>query len=129
MGEALGMLEVKGYVAAVTFTDLMLKAANVKLLKVKRTRGMGWMSIFIQGDVGAVNAAIAAAKAQAMAAELYVSSKVIPRPGKGIEELFESAAPPVVPVPEPVTPPASKPAPKPAPKRTRQPKTPPTPES
>lgn len=125
MGEALGMLEVKGYVAAVTFTDLMLKAANVELLKVKRTRGMGWMSIFIQGDVGAVNAAIAAAKAQAQAAKLYVSSKVIPRPGKGIEQLFETVTPTVTSPPAPATPPTPKPAPKSAPKRTRGSKTPP----
>lgn len=90
MDAALGMLEVTGYVAAVEFTDVMLKAANIQLVTVQKTRGMGWMSVFITGDVGAVQAAIAAAKAGAIAAEQYVTSQVIPRPGKGLAHLLQT---------------------------------------
>lgn len=93
MNDALGMLEVKGYVAALRFADVMLKAANVELIEVKKTRGMGWMTLFIQGDVAAVQAAIETAKEGAIQTQLFISAKVIPRPVKGLEQLFKDLEP------------------------------------
>jgi microcompartment protein CcmL/EutN len=108
MDAALGMLEVTGYVAALEFADVMLKAANVQLITVQKARGMGWLSIFITGDVGAVQAAVAAAKAGAIAADLYVTSQVIPRPGKGLlQRLQPDAKPAPVAEKQPATPPAT----------------------
>ncbi|MCO7124437.1 BMC domain-containing protein [Sporolactobacillus shoreicorticis] len=86
MPDALGMLEVRGYVAAITFADVMAKVADVTILELKKTRGMGWMTIFIEGDVAAVQAAIQAASTQSREENLYVTAKVIPRPATDLKE-------------------------------------------
>ena len=54
--EALGMVETKGFVAAVESADAMVKAANVQLIG-KEYIGAGYVTIFVRGDVGAVKAA------------------------------------------------------------------------
>lgn len=88
MTDALGMLEVEGYVAAIEFSDVMAKVADVAILGLKKTKGMGWMTIFIEGDVAAVQAAVQAAKNQALAEESFVAAKVIPRPAAGVREFI-----------------------------------------
>lgn len=90
--ESLGMLEVKGLVAAIEVADTMVKAASVKLQKLVRARGFGWTTIGVLGDVGAVQAAIEAGQAMANSQGWFVSAKVIPRPSEGLEELFEQFA-------------------------------------
>lgn len=92
MTDALGMLEVKGYVAAIEFSDVMAKVADVAILGLKKTRGMGWMTIFIEGDVAAVQAAIQAAKNQAFTEESFVAAKVIPRPAMGVRGFLTDAS-------------------------------------
>ena len=56
MSEALGMIETKGYVAALAAADAMVKAANVTIVGREEV-GDGLVSVVIQGDVGAVKAA------------------------------------------------------------------------
>lgn len=90
MNNALGLIEVVGLAVAINTADVMLKAASVTLLKVEKAKGSGWMTIFVTGDVGAVNAAIESGVASAKAENKYVSSKVIARPGEGIETLILS---------------------------------------
>lgn len=90
MNNALGLIEVVGLAVAINTADVMLKAASVTLLKVEKAKGSGWMTIFVTGDVGAVNAAIESGVASAKAENKYVSSKVIARPGEGIETLIIS---------------------------------------
>ncbi|WP_440897517.1 BMC domain-containing protein [Amphibacillus sp. Q70] len=85
MNEALGMLEVYGFVAAVEVGDIMAKAANIRLGSMKRTRENGWMTVIIYGDVGAVKAGIEAGEQAAKGKGAYISSKVIPRP---IDDIF-----------------------------------------
>lgn len=85
MNEALGMLEVHGFVAAVEAGDIMVKAANVRLERLKRTRGNGWITVIIYGDVGAVKAGIEAGEYATKIKGAYISSKVIPRP---IDDIF-----------------------------------------
>ena len=64
-GEALGMVETKGYIAAVAATDSMLKAANITLAG-RVEIGNAFVAIFVRGDVGSVRAAVdAGAKAAA----------------------------------------------------------------
>ncbi|WP_226351400.1 BMC domain-containing protein [Pseudonocardia sp. ICBG601] len=78
-GGALGMIETKGLVGAIEAADAMVKAANVEV-EGYRTLRNGQVSVLVRGDVGAVNAAIAAGTAAASrVGELY-SSHVIPRP-------------------------------------------------
>lgn len=80
MKDALGMVEVYGFALAVDIADTMLKTANIQLEDLKITRGIGWLTIAVEGNVGAVNAAILAGTEKAKAMEGYISSKVIPRP-------------------------------------------------
>ena len=62
--EALGMIEVKGFVALVEASDAMMKAANVKFLGWDKV-GSGLVSAFVTGDVAAVKAATDAGAAAA----------------------------------------------------------------
>lgn len=79
------MVEVHGLSATINTADVMVKAASVELIKTERARGSGWMTIFISGDVGAVNAAVDAGVASAKNEGKFISSKVIPRPSEGVE--------------------------------------------
>jgi ethanolamine utilization protein EutM len=53
---AIGLLETKGYVAAMASADAMVKAANVTIIG-RQEVGDGLVSVTITGDVGAVKAA------------------------------------------------------------------------
>ena len=62
MGDAIGMVETKGMVPLVHATDAMLKTANVAY-KGWRKVGSGFCTVFVSGDVGAVQAAVDAGAA------------------------------------------------------------------
>jgi ethanolamine utilization protein EutM len=92
MDNALGMIETRGYVAAVQAADACVKAANVQLMGY-RTVGGGLVTIIVRGDVGAVKAATdAAAEAVARVGEV-VAVEVIPRPHNELEAIFFSESP------------------------------------
>ena len=55
--KALGMIETRGIVGAIEALDSMVKSANVEVLGMKEVGG-GLVSVFVQGDVGAVKAAV-----------------------------------------------------------------------
>lgn len=76
---AIGMIETKGFVAALAAADAMVKAANVTITD-RQEVGDGLVSVVITGEVGAVKAATeAGAETAAQVGEL-VSVHVIPRP-------------------------------------------------
>ena len=56
MSNAIGLIETKGYVAALAAADAMVKAANVTILGREQV-GDGLVAVIISGDVGAVKAA------------------------------------------------------------------------
>ena len=85
--KALGMIEVYGRIGAIEGLDSALKAANVSLVNMVRVGG-GFTSFFIEGDVGAVKAAIDAAKTAADRVGSLVSSHVIPRPDQSVRNLL-----------------------------------------
>lgn len=85
--EALGMIEVYGYLAAVESLDCALKAANVRLLTVKLVTG-GMVAVFVTGDVGAVKAAMDASAGAAERVGRIVSVHVIPRPHHEVDLLM-----------------------------------------
>jgi len=82
--EALGLIETRGLVAAIEAADVMLKAANVKLVGLRRV-GAGLVTAMVRGDVGAVQAAVEAGAAAARAIGELISSHVIPRPDDQVE--------------------------------------------
>lgn len=90
--EALGMIETKGFIAAVQAADVMLKAASVTLVGTERV-GSGLVAVLVQGDVGAVRAAVDAGAASVNGLGELVASHVIPRPHEDLELLLALKAP------------------------------------
>ena len=86
--QALGLVETRGLVAAIQAADAMVKAANVRLV-TRQQPGGGLISIIVQGDVGAVKAAVDAGAAAASQIGKVVSAHVIPRPHDGMEDILE----------------------------------------
>lgn len=87
MGDALGMIEVKGLVGGIEAADAMTKSANVDLVGYEKI-GSGLVTIMVRGDVGAVKAATDAGAAAAEKVGEIISVHVIPRPHKDIEKLI-----------------------------------------
>jgi len=85
--EALGMIETRGFVAAVEAADAMVKAARV-LLVGKEYVGSGFVTVMVRGDVGAVKAAVDSGSAAARRVGEIVSVHVIPRPHADLEDIF-----------------------------------------
>src|SRR5258707_12286187 len=52
MADALGMIEVKGFVGMVEAADAMVKAAKVELVGYEKTGG-GYVTAIVRGDVAA----------------------------------------------------------------------------
>ena len=78
--QALGMVETFGLVADIAAADAMLKAAQVSLVGMSQI-GAGMVTTFVQGDVGAVEAAVEAGKREALAVGgKLLGGHVIPRP-------------------------------------------------
>lgn len=76
--EALGLIETKGLVGAIVAADTAVKSANVTLLNAEKIRG-GYVTVQLDGDVGAVKAAVEAATEAIQPFGTLVSSHVIPR--------------------------------------------------
>lgn len=85
MGQALGMIEARGFVAAIEAADAMVKAANVRVIRQERA-GAGLVTILVQGDVGAVKAACDAGAAACRRIGTLVSAHVIPRPHQDVDQ-------------------------------------------
>lgn len=99
MKQALGLVEISGLSTAVVVADTMVKAANVRILEIENTKGLGYMTVKVVGDVGAVNAAVNAGKQIGTANGKLVSWKVIPRPSDYVDQTFCCPDPPVPPSP------------------------------
>ncbi|MBC1412364.1 BMC domain-containing protein [Listeria welshimeri] len=85
--EALGLIEVTGFLGAVVAADTCLKAANVKLIRCEVIKG-GLTTVELTGDVGAVNAAVEAGKAATESLGCLISSHVIARLSEETKSLF-----------------------------------------
>lgn len=121
---SLGTIEVLGLPAAVAAADVACKTADVTLIGYETTDGMGMVAVKIEGQVSAVQSAVAAARAAASEITRVFATSVIPRPSTqldpvvltdvtvGLTRPAEPPAPaapePAVPAPEPV---AAKPEP------------------
>ena len=85
--QALGMIETKGFVAALAAADAMVKAANGTITQREEV-GDGLVSVVISGDVGAVKAATEAGAETANQVGELVSVHVIPRPHQDLGKHF-----------------------------------------
>jgi ethanolamine utilization protein EutM len=87
MQNAIGMIETKGLVGSIEAADAMVKAANVSLLGEERIGG-GYVTVIIEGDVGAVKAATDAGAAAAKRVGELISVHVIPRPHEELDKIL-----------------------------------------
>ena len=91
-GQALGLIETKGFVGMVEAADAMVKAAKVELVGYEKGYGGGYMTAIVRGDVAAVKAATeAGARAAERVGEL-VSVHVIPRPHASLDAILQLGA-------------------------------------
>ena len=91
MAKAMGMIETKGLIGSIEAADAMVKAANVEILKQEMIDG-GIVTILVEGDVGAVQAAVDAGKSAASRVGELVAAHVIPRPDEHVAKMFEKVA-------------------------------------
>ena len=82
--QALGMIETRGYIGAVEAADAMCKTAHVRLVRYERVSG-ALVSVAVRGDVGSVEAAVAAGAAAASRVGALVARHVIPLPDEQLE--------------------------------------------
>src|SRR5216683_3229821 len=87
MADALGMIEVKGFVGMVEAADAMVKAAKVDLVSYEKTGG-GYVTAIIRGDVAAVKAATDAGRTAASRVGEVVAVHVIARPHTNVDDVI-----------------------------------------
>lgn len=88
-GKALGLIETRGLIGCIEAGDAMVKAANVRIIGIERIGG-GLVTVLVDGDVGAVKAAIDAGSAAAKKVGEVLSVHIIPRPHEDTEKLYNS---------------------------------------
>ena len=87
--KSIGLVEVKGLVSAVHILDAMVKAAGVDHLCTKKSLGGGLVTVIVEGDVGAVKAAVDAGKTAGERITEIFCAEVIARPSEGIREYLK----------------------------------------
>ena len=85
--EALGMVETRGWTAAIEAADAMTKSAEVTLVGTEKI-GSGLVTVMVRGDVGAVKAAVESGSAAATRLGELVAAHVIPRPHNDVEKIL-----------------------------------------
>lgn len=86
-GRSLGMVETRGFVAAVEAADAMTKSARVTLVRYEVTRG-ALVTVLVRGELADVEAAVAAGSAAAAALGELLRGHVIPRPVPELEDVM-----------------------------------------
>jgi len=90
VGEALGMIETRGFVSMIEAADAMVKAANVVIVAWDKVDA-GLVTVLVRGDVGSVKAATDAGASAARRVGELVGVHVIPRPADDLERIFPIA--------------------------------------
>jgi microcompartment protein CcmL/EutN len=85
--KALGMIEVYGRIGAIEGLDASLKSADVSIVNLCKVGG-GLTAIFVEGDVGAVKAAIDSGASAAEKVGKLIASHVIPRPAESTRTMI-----------------------------------------
>lgn len=88
--EAVGLIETTGLVAAVEAADTAVKASNVRLVGYELAKGGGWVTVKVCGNVGAVQAAVAAGAASAAKVNTVRSTLILTRPHHDIDFIINS---------------------------------------
>jgi len=86
-GDALGLVETRGWIAVVEAIDAMLKTADVTLVGCEKVDA-GLVTAIVRGDVASVKAATDAGAAAARRVGDLVGVHVIPRPADELEDVL-----------------------------------------
>lgn len=98
--DAIGLIEVIGYVAAIEASDACLKSANVNIVRIDKV-GAGIVTLTICGDVGAVKSALEAGEIASSRVGTLRTSHIIPRIHDEVTDaLFKTKEPKVCEVSE-----------------------------
>ncbi|UJD92185.1 BMC domain-containing protein (plasmid) [Rahnella aquatilis] len=89
-GQSLGLIETVGLAAAVEAADAAMKSAHVTLVGYELTQGGGMVTVKLAGEVGAVNAAVAAGVMAASKVGTVFAHKVIARTAQYLESMIYS---------------------------------------
>lgn len=89
MADAIGMIETRGLIGAVTAADAALKTAQVALVGVERV-DPALVTITVSGDVAAVRAAVDAGAAAAERVGELIARHIIPRPHEDVMTIREA---------------------------------------
>lgn len=87
MKDAIGLIETRGLVGSIEAADTMVKAANVSLIGREKIGG-GLVTVIVEGDVGAVKAAVDAGASAAKKVGELISVHVIPRPHADLAKIL-----------------------------------------
>lgn len=88
-GEAFGLLEIQGLVAAIEGLDTMLKTANVRLIHTEKRLGGRLVTLVIAGSVSSVMQAVEAGKTAAAPLGKVYGCETIPAPHEEITKFFD----------------------------------------
>lgn len=83
--KSLGYVECNGLSGAIIAADRMLKTADVELSSIQNTKGNGWVTLQVSGELSAITVAVQAVKDYLP--DVYVTSTVIGRPSTGLNSL------------------------------------------
>ena len=83
--QALGIIETLGLAAAIEAADAALKSAQVELIGYELAKGSGMTTVKVMGNVGAVKAAIEAARIAASKVNTICGYRVIARMSEGLD--------------------------------------------
>ena len=84
-GEALGLVETRGFVGMIEAADAMVKAANVVFVGYQKVDA-GLVTAIVRGDVASVKAPTDAGAAAARRVGELVGVHVIANPAEGLQE-------------------------------------------
>lgn len=87
MKHAIGLIETRSLIAAIEAADVMAKAASVQIIDFEFV-GSGLVAVTVQGDVGAVKAAVQSGVKQAALIGDVISSNVIARPHDEVDKIY-----------------------------------------
>lgn len=84
----MGLLETRGWVAAVEAADAMAKAARVRIVRYDVTRDAR-VTVVVRGDLADVEAAVSAGESAAAAVGTVLKGHVIPAPDPALDVMLE----------------------------------------
>ncbi|ARJ38918.1 ethanolamine utilization protein [Sporosarcina ureae] len=99
MSQAIGMIETKGLIGSIEAADAMVKASNVELVSQEMVDG-GIVTVIVQGDVGAVQAAVDAGRDAAARVGELLGAHVIPRPDDSVYGMVKPLVPTTSEIPQ-----------------------------